>query len=903
MSTSPEEKKNQFADPVRARRALLLVAMLVLLFYPLFQFLSIGTEFGFRFNQFRLDLYDYQLRAAAFLTRNQMVERKQPDQVVVVGIDEQAIQRRGRWPWNRSRIGRLIHGLDDLGAKVVAVDILFSEKEETPLEKVDKILTRISPDSSETLLRLSQDVDALLSPEGGGELSEEEADQALETLWEEGILPPEFLLRPDSEDQALAASCRKAGNVIFGTAVEWEKSYQGYGSWVDPAEGSLPPPAAVERIRAQLPELTEAEILEDWKVKAFPKRFLEDAKGIPVVPVGGHGEETVAEILKRHPGIRAKLHFTTVDLYSETGDRVIGIYVPRGLLLGAARSAGYLNDERTADGVVRKFGLARSIQGRALPSLSLSALSEYLEVDPEIWFDENTRVSELRFYRRKDRSLLFTYPTDAQANAWVFPYPTGNHELPGGGEYAHLKSVSAETVLRYLDHELSSEEIQKLKNSIEGKIVLLGVTALGLTDVRISALGDSAPGVENHATVISNILGNESLQWGEREKLLTWNISAFCVLVCSLVLLAANPSVAFVALLFLLAFAFSVTVGLLFVGQIVFCLDIFAPLLSFFLFAVLYLNRFENKEKAWIDQMFKRYVSADYVEQIKKNKGQLDLRGKEKEITPFFSDMAGFSTISEGFESHRLFTFLGEYLGEMTRILDKWGGTLDKFEGDAVCAFFGAPIEFDDHAMRAAKASLEMQMRIREMNREWQTTQRYPELHELAEKLGYWKPIQVRIGLNTGICALGHLGTAERGNYTMMGDHVNLAARLEGAGKQYGITITVSETTAAAVESDILVREVDRIRVVGKTVPTTIFEVIGMKEGATLKVAEQRNHYRQCLQLYKDREYDKAKKSFEEHLHRYGEDKVSQIYIERCEVFLENPPAEDWDGVFDLTSK
>jgi adenylate cyclase len=209
----------------------------------------------------------------------------------------------------------------------------------------------------------------------------------------------------------------------------------------------------------------------------------------------------------------------------------------------------------------------------------------------------------------------------------------------------------------------------------------------------------------------------------------------------------------------------------------------------------------------------------------------------------------------------------------------------------------------EDHAARACLASLDMLERLEELNEKWKTSTDYPELTELAREKGRWVPIHSRIGLNTGICAIGHLGTQERGNYTMMGDNVNLAARLEGTCKLYDISLCVGESTWEKVQDQVEGREIDLVKVMGKTVPTRIYEVVGKVGSLDGKRREFLGAYTHALEAYKNRDFEEARKRFQAALELESWDWVSQIYVDRCTSYIEEPPPEDWDGVTEMKSK
>lgn len=270
-------------------------------------------------------------------------------------------------------------------------------------------------------------------------------------------------------------------------------------------------------------------------------------------------------------------------------------------------------------------------------------------------------------------------------------------------------------------------------------------------------------------------------------------------------------------------------------------------------------------------------------------------RGSERRITAFFSDVAGFSTISEKLTSVQLAALLNEYLGAMTIILKKYNGVLDKYIGDAIVGIFNAPVDIPNPTLMACKASLEMLEKLQELKTDWKTNNKYiPEAREM----------DIRIGLNTGPAKVGFMGTDALASYTMMGDTVNLAARLEAAGKDYGVNILISEMVFQEVKEEVFARKLDLVRVKGKNEPVILYELISLKGQESSNRREAKELYEEGLQLYLKREWQKAISYFENAEKARGEkDKSARLLKERCEEYLQNPPEDSWDGVFTRTHK
>ena len=272
-------------------------------------------------------------------------------------------------------------------------------------------------------------------------------------------------------------------------------------------------------------------------------------------------------------------------------------------------------------------------------------------------------------------------------------------------------------------------------------------------------------------------------------------------------------------------------------------------------------------------------------------------------MTAFFSDVASFSSISEHLTPVELVETINEYLTEMCEIIANHNGTIDKFEGDAIVAFWGAPIVQEDHAESAVQAAIDMQLEMIELRKKWENEGTMLELREKWAADGRGTFFGVRIGINTGEMVVGNMGSKSRIDYTMLGDAVNLAARLEGAGKAYHVTTMISESTYQINRAFIEARELDSIRVVGKEEPIRVYEVVGRKGEVDPQKLQVLDLFKKGLDKYRERQWEVAIGFFEQGLELDPSEGPCGIYIERCRNFMENPPPEDWDAVHNLDSK
>jgi adenylate cyclase len=287
--------------------------------------------------------------------------------------------------------------------------------------------------------------------------------------------------------------------------------------------------------------------------------------------------------------------------------------------------------------------------------------------------------------------------------------------------------------------------------------------------------------------------------------------------------------------------------------------------------------------------MFGTYMSPALVNELIEKPDMLKLGGDQKEITVFFSDVQGFTTISEGLHPGELVSLLNEYLTAMTDIILDYGGFVDKYEGDAIMAFWGAPVDEPDHALRCCHCILDMRKKLVELNASLQAKGK-PQLF-------------TRFGINSGTVIVGNMGSDERFAYTAMGDTVNQAARFEPANKQYGTYCMIGETTYEKVKEAVETRELDLLQVKGKTKGVRVYELLARKGELDPQKRELVNLYSAGLAAYKARRWVEGIKAFEQALALNPSDGPSKTYLARCQAYQASPPPPDWDGAFVMTTK
>jgi adenylate cyclase len=315
-----------------------------------------------------------------------------------------------------------------------------------------------------------------------------------------------------------------------------------------------------------------------------------------------------------------------------------------------------------------------------------------------------------------------------------------------------------------------------------------------------------------------------------------------------------------------------------------------SAILVCFVTTVAYKAATEGRQRKIITNMFGRYVDSTVVQILINNPKLVKLGGERREISILFSDIKHFSSISEKVSEEVLVKLMNVYLTDMTDVILKTRGTVDKFIGDAIMAFWGAPLADPDSAYHACASALEMQARLERLQ---------PKLIKIGGA-----EVHQRIGVNTGMCVVGNMGSEQKLNYTAMGDPVNIASRLEGVNKQYGTGILISETTYSKVSKRVYTREVDRVQVVGKLEPVRIYELLNtVEKPLSDKMKYFLDTYGQGLKTYQERRWDEGIALMEHAMEQIPNDPVCLLYIERMKLYQISPPSEDWNGVFILQSK
>jgi adenylate cyclase len=447
-----------------------------------------------------------------------------------------------------------------------------------------------------------------------------------------------------------------------------------------------------------------------------------------------------------------------------------------------------------------------------------------------------------------------------------------------------------QTLLDYTDTELNAFAVvhQELSNKLNGKWCVIGRVDTGTTDIGVNPFHGKYVNAGTHAVVLDTILSNLFIT----PLPVRWSI-LFAFLFVPLLITATNGGKNGLRIALEIG-------GVLFCTGLPFCLFavkrfFLGPLGPVLAMAAAVIIRetivfvSSENERQFIRKAFSTYVSDDVVKELIADPSHLQLGGTKRHMTALFTDVQKFSNISEKFDPEDLVSLLNRYLTAMSDIVLHEKGTIDKYEGDAIIAFFGAPLEIPDHVLRASVSAIAMKRIENELNK----TIREQNLSPV--------PLLTRIGINTGDMVTGNMGTENKMNYTIMGNTVNLAARLEGVNKQYGTWILASEDTIRETGGLLLARKLDRVRVVGINEPVRLYELLETVENAVPQQKHLVEVFHQALNFFENRNWNQAIEGFREVLSIVNDDIPTQKYLDRCINFLVDPPPDTWDSVYNIT--
>ncbi len=532
----------------------------------------------------------------------------------------------------------------------------------------------------------------------------------------------------------------------------------------------------------------------------------------------------------------------------------------------AAPGAGFFNMRADADGTARRMQLVAPYDDGYFLALSASTLRVAFGGDPvqagltapgvpgrdnrSPWIE----VGGLRTTLSADGSVYVPYRAGSP-----FPYVSAAQVLAGKAPVPQL----------------------------ENRIVLVGSTAPGLTDLRVTPFSSTFPGVEIHAHLIAGMLD------GVTRSMPPWADAARVAAVLALgalltgVLLRFGPVVGLAVSLALLGALLAAYAA---AWKHLWVVPMAAPMLTvagLYAFNTAYGFFAESRSKRQMTRLFGQYVPPELAAEMSRDPAHYTMEGQSREMSVLFSDIRGFTDFSEKLPPAELAEVLNAYLSTMTRIVQQERGTIDKYIGDAIMAFWNAPVDLADHAARAVRTALAMQAALPQLNREFAARN--------------WPEVKIGVGVNTGRMSVGNMGSAFRMSYTVMGDAVNLGSRLEGITKQYGVGILVTQPTVEA-DPEHAFMKIDDVRVKGKETPVAIYEPLGGKDGLSEAVRQAAADFEAAFALYRKQDWTAAEAALAA-LNARAPRKLYDIYLERIAHFREAPPPADWDGVFVYTTK
>lgn len=535
----------------------------------------------------------------------------------------------------------------------------------------------------------------------------------------------------------------------------------------------------------------------------------------------------------------------------------------------SAINAGHFNPIVDFDGISRRVPMLVEHDGKYYESLSL-AMVRVLLGKPQVvpGYPESGTHGGLEWLDLPTERGTLRIPVD-ENGASLIPYRGLQ------GSFTYLSAVDALAGRLHVDQ-------------LKGKIVLLGTTAPGLMDLRATPVGSTYPGVEIHANLVAGILDAAIKQKPSYVLGADVLLLSFCCFLLAFLLPVLSPLratlLSVTCLLVVTALNFSLWVS----GLVMPLASVVSAILALFALNMSWGYFVESRSKRQFTELFGQYVPPELVDEMARDPERYSMEGKNEELTVLFSDVRGFTSISEGLDPQELTQLMNEYLGAMTKVVQKNRGTLDKYIGDAIMAFWGAPVADVEHARHAVMTALEMQSELRKLDEPF--------------KARGWPALHVGVGINSGTMTVGDMGSKVRKSYTVMGDAVNLGSRLEGITKQYGVGIIVSDSTRALVK-DMVYRELDRVRVKGKDEPVGIYEPLGVATDIDKALQDELKLWQQALRLYRQQDWDQAELQLYNLSRMSPERALYQVYTKRIAHYRANPPGEAWDGVTTFETK
>jgi adenylate cyclase len=852
-----------------------LIAVLSFIFILLFS----STDF---YETFELRLYDIRFKLKPSV--NEWNDLKFLD------INEQSITNIGKYPWPRHYYATALTVLKEIGAKQVTFDMEFPDPspKEVDLNTLNKLRIK-----AEKKYRIDAD-----------ELKKVILDN--DNVFAEGVKGFHRVILPyhfqkdiidyydiSEENMEEIRNARELFNKVASIVVPKEK-LNDFSSLSDSQikDAALPIPKLINA--ANRFGFTDSEVDADGVarkkrlIRFFQDRIYFDLGLVMLMDVCGVEKENI--VINVGKNIILKNAINPVTFIKK--DIIIPIDEKGRMLINWAGTGPYMQSFK--------------------PHIPFDAILEYADIKKEIhdFFDEQEISSgskeRSQFYGELEKNYKelniaadLTYKKKIIKNineikSKIFKIEQGyastiTKEIKQiEGKLKNNKNSELEANLNQYKNYLKGINIVLSVESLRDKICIAGLVATGTQDIGATPTDNEYWMVGTYHNIVNTIL-NESFIIK-----ISYLMNLLIIIILTLIMgigvqrLNARKSLFSIAAALIVINLINIGVFALFniwFDQLGANLAVFLP--SFIIAGIKLMK--EEGQKRYIKSAFSRYLAPAVIEKIIESPKALELGGEEQTISIFFSDIAKFSTISEKLTPPELVQLLNEYLSEMTNIILSHNGTVDKYIGDAIMAFYGAPLPYEDHARRCCMAAIDMKKKLKDMQDSWRDQNR--------------DILKVRMGMNTGKAVVGNMGSNTQMGYTAMGDAVNLASRLEGVNKVYSTYAIISGSTYEHVKDIVDVRKLDTIRVMGKEEPIVIYELLGEKDKLPDKMYGMIEKYNKALDSFAKWEWKNAISFFQQGLKIVKDDGPSLYYIDRCEKYIRRPPSKDWDGVYKMTSK
>jgi len=795
-----------------------------------------------------------------FLQRTQLLRGTQPSgEVVVAAIDEAAIAKFGRIPWDRRVIAALIDKLDAAGAKAIGFDMSFSDEDlggqfagAKRYRKRFEDISLAAPRNRAAVERFDEAESAVAGAASALQLLNRKVTPELEPVYQtaKGRLA--------DGAQKLSASRETFDSLI--------RQHEAFGAELDQDLGGQDPDIV----------MSEAVARAAYKV-VVGVVMLTAAEMRDLKPPDLQEELRRLEAMQIHPPEWREQPDSTMatPVLLTWAKQYAGVRPPLNPILRSARWIGFFNNLPDFDGVIRHTALTLRVGNRYFPSLDAAVAAIALGLTPRDIVPITQTPEEGALLESIDFGGKVRAPVDGR----------GLMAINYLGRDRTFENFSVADIM-------NGKKDQELK----GKVVLVGATAQGTFDQRVTPLEKITSGVEMHANAVDNILTGRFLRRGLLVDLGEVAVALLLAILFALIFARVRVTRALPALAGSAALVWIGSSAAFWSGYEVFAALPLVELGSMFVLVTVFRYATEEKSKRQLRKAFQLYLNPEVMEEMLLSPESLQLGGKEMDLTVMFSDIRGFTGIAEKLSPTALVHLLNAYLSPMTEIVLRRRGTLDKYIGDAVMAFFGAPVQTGLHAANACDTALEMIEALRRLRERWR-----------IEEPG-WPEVDIGIGIHSGPMVVGNMGSEQRFSYTVMGDNVNLASRLEGLNREYGTHVLVTEQTLNAARKGLnedaayAARELDSVRVKGKLEPVRIFEL--RRRGPPLtEELPLLSGYAQGLALYRAGQFAEARLQFESLLERFAGDGPSALMRARCDRIPASVKKDGWDGVFSMEHK